>query len=87
MLLALIIVVVLGGLVAVGLVMDARSRRIRGHAGKAQAPDGEAGNREGLIATAELAKLGATAELATIEAGVPYIAEARATAERRPTAD
>ena len=83
--LVLIIVGVLAILMAVGLIMDARSRRIRGHVADVHVSDGEASNRDGLVATAELTRIDGTAELARVDA--PYIAEARATAEKRPTAD
>jgi len=58
MLLVLIIIVVLGSFVAVGLVLDARSRRLREQVGLVPRPDEDV-----LVATAQLDRLGRTAEL------------------------
>ena len=73
MLLGSIIAVALGALIAVGLIMDARSRRNRAHLTEPE---------EQLTTTAEMVKYD-TAELDRVEDGAPYLAEVRSGFRRK----
>ena len=74
MLLGSIIVVALGALIAVGLIMDARSRHNRAHLTEPE---------EQLTTTAELVKYD-TAELDKIDDTGPNLAEARGGLRHKP---
>jgi hypothetical protein len=76
--LVLIIVGVLVVLLAIGLAMDVRSRRVRGRGHRVRVPGGELGHKAGLVAGRQLSQF---------DAGTSLIADAQATGEEKRRAD